>query len=574
MGFLRTFVTAAAALSFTALATASPTPTQLQARQNYVPGTQNNTQEFYINMNVISGPQTYDGYSCTFPSPFPLSPTNIQIVVTWHTGAGFADPVFVNTTGSRSFLNGTNLQFDVSPYPFSALGFPSDTNYARWEPISIASGFGSGAWVFDQSGNLVIDNEEFDGWLVCEWYHGINAPQLFQLVKGFDGGKNKPSPRTRVTKSPPANFVSEKLPNHFINLANLTQSSSQTPSPLNSNHTNMSTTTTPTLPTSPTSAADRPKLSANCRNTATQKYTACADAPPYPGGVQLQRRITVPPPANKPTEQRTNPSATSSQNANPSSAPATFFRKNFTPFKAPPTASPSTTFKNAMENYTSTREKGGEWSIRPLTPIPSKKGPPPRSPRGNKTHRSSPRNNNHETQLHHAFHQQHIPRLLATRSHLPLPSPSNPNSTIKESYVLDLAAAQFGYCSPLVPYSTYFDTCILHHVPSSPKGEIFSASGTVKSYILHEARQASIAAQIRTANGNGIYGTVAGALERGVLEWEDKKGEDGGMKVRKLARKSEGVFEGKVKELMEFWKGNLEKVEELRRERIPAISYP
>ena len=33
---------------------------------------------------------------------------------------------------------------------------------------------------------IEVDNEEFGGWIVCEWFHGINAPQLFQLIKGFD----------------------------------------------------------------------------------------------------------------------------------------------------------------------------------------------------------------------------------------------------------------------------------------------------------------------------------------------------------------------------------------------------
>lgn len=106
----------------------------------------------------------------------------------YHTGAGLADPVFAPTSdsGSRAYLNGTNLQFDVSPFPFSANGFPSDTNYARWEPITIASGYGSGAWVNNGPDGIEIDNDEFDGWLVCEWFHGCNAPQLFQMIKGFD----------------------------------------------------------------------------------------------------------------------------------------------------------------------------------------------------------------------------------------------------------------------------------------------------------------------------------------------------------------------------------------------------
>jgi len=109
-------------------------------------------------------------------------------VETYHTGAGMADPVFTSDPSSkaRAFLNGTNLQFDVNPYPFSLNAFPSDDNYARWEPTTITSGFGTGYFVNNGPDGIQVDNEEHGGWIVCEWYHGVNAPQLFQLIKGFD----------------------------------------------------------------------------------------------------------------------------------------------------------------------------------------------------------------------------------------------------------------------------------------------------------------------------------------------------------------------------------------------------
>jgi hypothetical protein len=97
-----------------------------------------------------------------------------------------ADPVFVSDSPSRAFLNGTSLQFDVSPYAFGVDAVPSDDNYGRWEPVTISSGYGSGPWVNSGADGLQVDAEESDGWLVCEWYHGDNAPQLFQLIKGFD----------------------------------------------------------------------------------------------------------------------------------------------------------------------------------------------------------------------------------------------------------------------------------------------------------------------------------------------------------------------------------------------------
>jgi hypothetical protein len=107
-------------------------------------------------------------------------------VEAYHTGAGLADPVFVaSPNGARAYLNNTNLQFDVYQFPFSADASPGDTNYARWEPVSISAGYGSGGFVNNRSSGIVSNNEEFGGWIVCEWFHGINLPQLFQLIKGF-----------------------------------------------------------------------------------------------------------------------------------------------------------------------------------------------------------------------------------------------------------------------------------------------------------------------------------------------------------------------------------------------------
>jgi hypothetical protein len=111
-------------------------------------------------------------------------------VEAYHTGAGLADPVFVPITqsypGTPAYLNGTQLQFDVNAFPFGTYGFPGDSNYARWEPVYIEAGYGSANWAVDGEGHLAILNEEHDGWIVCEWYHGVNIPQLFQMIKGFD----------------------------------------------------------------------------------------------------------------------------------------------------------------------------------------------------------------------------------------------------------------------------------------------------------------------------------------------------------------------------------------------------
>jgi hypothetical protein len=114
--------------------------------------------------------------------------TNNPTVETYHTGAGLADPVFVPGTGSPAFLNCTNLQFDVDQYPFAAVGTPADSNYARWEPVTITTGYGAGVWVDNGPDGIELDQEEFDGWIVCEWFHGYDAPQLFQMIQGFDSG--------------------------------------------------------------------------------------------------------------------------------------------------------------------------------------------------------------------------------------------------------------------------------------------------------------------------------------------------------------------------------------------------
>jgi len=160
-----------AASAFFGLAAAAPT--ELATRQ-FTPGLVNNTQEFYISLLITDGTITkYNGWQ----------------LEAWHTGAGSADPVFVQGTGSRAFLNGTNLQFDTGFTPFAANGFPSDTNYARWEPVTINAGYGSGPWINEASAGLQVGQEEHDGWIVCEWVHGYDAPQLFQMIKGFDSGE-------------------------------------------------------------------------------------------------------------------------------------------------------------------------------------------------------------------------------------------------------------------------------------------------------------------------------------------------------------------------------------------------
>jgi hypothetical protein len=53
---------ALAAATMIGLTTAAPA--EKVGRQTFMPGTQNNTQEFYIHLNVTHGPTTYNGWSC------------------------------------------------------------------------------------------------------------------------------------------------------------------------------------------------------------------------------------------------------------------------------------------------------------------------------------------------------------------------------------------------------------------------------------------------------------------------------------------------------------------------------
>ncbi|PMD19562.1 hypothetical protein NA56DRAFT_193831 [Hyaloscypha hepaticicola] len=138
---------------------ASSLPADIAVRQTWVPGTQNNTQEFYISTAVINGLKTYDGWE----------------VVTFHTGAGLADPVFAPAPGgSRAFLYGMNLQFDVYQGPFSLTAYSFDTNEARWAPTAISTGSGLSSFYNNGMNGIQVNNLLHDGWIVCEWYHYNN----------------------------------------------------------------------------------------------------------------------------------------------------------------------------------------------------------------------------------------------------------------------------------------------------------------------------------------------------------------------------------------------------------------
>jgi hypothetical protein len=125
---------------------------------------------------------------------------NLWLVAS-HTGAGLNDAVlYANKSYAiKGFENATNItQSNGEPY-FNQLfdlggQFPydlyvQDVNfYAAWEPVRIDAGSGTGGWFMNSSGLQLstapgspANYNQFGGWLVCDWWHGV--PQLFQKLK-------------------------------------------------------------------------------------------------------------------------------------------------------------------------------------------------------------------------------------------------------------------------------------------------------------------------------------------------------------------------------------------------------
>jgi hypothetical protein len=125
---------------------------------------------------------------------------NLWLVAS-HTGAGLNDAVlYANKSYAiKGFENATNItQSNGKPY-FNQLfdlggQYPYDLNvqdvnfYAAWEPVRIDGGSGTGGFFMNSSGLQFDTNpggqaasNQFGGWLVCDWWHGV--PQLFQRLR-------------------------------------------------------------------------------------------------------------------------------------------------------------------------------------------------------------------------------------------------------------------------------------------------------------------------------------------------------------------------------------------------------
>ncbi|KAL5349358.1 hypothetical protein ACLOAV_005648 [Pseudogymnoascus australis] len=102
---------------------------------------------------------------------------NNLYVQSYHTGAGLNDVALVAEGGSAAFINGTYQQFDLSSSTFpSGLVLAYGETYTRWLRTEINAGYGDEGFSFNGSG-LVSDNPQFQGWLACDWNHGV--AQLF-----------------------------------------------------------------------------------------------------------------------------------------------------------------------------------------------------------------------------------------------------------------------------------------------------------------------------------------------------------------------------------------------------------
>jgi len=119
--------------------------------------------EYYLQTKVLSGDSTKGGL----------------YVETYHTGAGESDATLTSniTVAAKGILNGTNQQFELygTPYPYGFYN-PVRVEYTNWQPVEINSGYGDGTFAINGSG-LISTNEEWTGWLACDWWHG--TPQLF-----------------------------------------------------------------------------------------------------------------------------------------------------------------------------------------------------------------------------------------------------------------------------------------------------------------------------------------------------------------------------------------------------------
>ncbi|KAK5165107.1 uncharacterized protein LTR77_009204 [Saxophila tyrrhenica] len=166
----------------------------------------NTTQEFRLKTHVKPGQKGKAAYSDLY-------------LEAYHTGAGLDDAVLVpkKKSGIKGFLNGTNgregdikyqnVVFDLgTDFGWSLIMAGNVEFYSGWQPVQVNAGEGpsdpegdSGFW-FNGTGLQWTSNpearpksptNEFGGWLVCDWWHGV--PQLFFRLSYYD---DYPAPKS------------------------------------------------------------------------------------------------------------------------------------------------------------------------------------------------------------------------------------------------------------------------------------------------------------------------------------------------------------------------------------------
>ncbi|KAF2403506.1 hypothetical protein EJ06DRAFT_281239 [Trichodelitschia bisporula] len=123
----------------------------------------------------------------------PPSPQHNALWVTaYHTGAGLSDAALLSSLAPAHMgrLDNSSLLWFNSTPPFGwNLRYGA---YTLWNPVTIDGGSGSGGFAVE-GGNIVHKSEQWGGWLVCDWNHGV--PQLFWL----DGGRTQPETKLPVS---------------------------------------------------------------------------------------------------------------------------------------------------------------------------------------------------------------------------------------------------------------------------------------------------------------------------------------------------------------------------------------
>ncbi|KAJ5804860.1 hypothetical protein N7474_010747 [Penicillium riverlandense] len=110
---------------------------------------------------------------------------NDLYVSTYHVSSTTSDAVLQGAKEAQkfSFGNGTVVMDVESPLKWEMELVT--VNEAEWNPVQVNVNAGAGGKGFSvqKTGLEGAKDQEFGGWLACDWYHGV--PQLFFLAKEY-----------------------------------------------------------------------------------------------------------------------------------------------------------------------------------------------------------------------------------------------------------------------------------------------------------------------------------------------------------------------------------------------------